>query len=315
VSTLPARDAESRRPSPAAPGARLDAPTEDTAAPAAAQPGDAAAGGGLRRIEATFARLRDAGELGLFPYLMAGFPDVATSHALAQAALEAGADGFEIGVPFSDPLADGTTMQRANARALAGGATLETAFDLVRTIRHHSASVPVVLMSYYNPIRQRGEAAFAESLQAAAADGVIVPDLPPEEADDLHAALQARSLALVPFLAPTSPGSRIGAVAALAPAFIYCVALVGVTGARSDLSDTLGDFLGRVRAATPAPLVIGFGISQAAHLRRVAALGADAAIVASALTDLVERSPSEPVAAARAYLTELKAATRGPLVR
>ena len=320
MSLQPARSADSRSPAPALTGAHLDATgaadgqPPDAAAPAGAHHEDAAEGG-LRRLAVTFARLRARRELGLFPYLMAGFPDAATSHALAQAALEAGADGFEIGVPFSDPLADGTTMQRANAKALAGGATLQTAFDLVHTIRQHSSSVPAVLMSYYNPIRQRGEADFAAALQQAGADGVIVPDLPPEEAGDLQAALQARGLALVPFLAPTSPEARIRAVAALAPGFIYCVALVGVTGARSDLSATLGDFLGRVRAQTDAPLVIGFGISQPAHLERVAALGADAAIVASALTDLVERSSEEPVAAARAYLAELKATTRGPVVR
>ena len=309
MSTLPARDAESRRPSPDAAGARLDAPTEDTAAPAAAQPGDAAAGGGLRRIEATFARLRDAGELGLFPYLMAGFPDVATSHALAQAALEAGADGFEIGVPFSDPLADGTTMQRVNAHALAGGARLDTALELATSIRRRAPETPIALMSYYNPLRQRGDTAVARDLAAAEADAVIVPDLPAEEAAELHAALQSQGLGLAPLIAPTSTPARIRAVAALDPVFIYCVALVGVTGARQDLSDALSDFLGGVRAATPSPLVVGFGISRPEHVRRVAGLGADGVIVASALAELLERS-SNPVEDARAYLAEMKAATQ-----
>ena len=263
----------------------------------------------MSRVSQTFARLRVQGGIGLFPYVMAGFPDVATSHALAEAALEAGADGFEIGVPFSDPLADGTTMQRANAHALAGGATLETAFELARAIRQRASGTPVVLMSYYNPIRQRGEAQFAHDLQAAGADGIIVPDLPPEEAADLHAALRRRDLALVPLLAPTSPDARIRVVAALEPAFIYCVALVGVTGARSDLATDLGAFLARVRALSRAPLVVGFGISQAAHVRQLRTLGANGAIVASALTDLIERSP-EPIGAARSYLAELKSATR-----
>jgi tryptophan synthase alpha chain len=168
----------------------------------------------VNRFTQTFARLRAEGGCGLFPYLTAGYPDVATCHALAEAALDAGADGFEIGVPFSDPLADGATMQRANARALDGGATLETAFDLVRVIRRRSPETPVALMSYYNPLRQRGDQQLAADLSAAGADGAIVPDLPPEEASELNAALNAAGLAFVPYLAPTSPAARIAAVAA-----------------------------------------------------------------------------------------------------
>jgi tryptophan synthase alpha chain len=261
----------------------------------------------VNRFARTFTRLREAGACGLFPYLTAGYPDVATCQSLADVALDAGADCFEIGVPFSDPLADGATMQRTNARALEGGATLDTAFDLARFIRARSPETPVALMSYYNPVRQRGDVQFAADLAAADADGVIVPDLPPEEATSLLAALRQRNLALVPFLAPTSPTARIRAVAALEPAFIYCVALVGVTGARQDLSSALDQFLERIRAETSAPLVVGFGISQPSHVQRVANLGASGAIVASALVDLVERS-TDPIAAAREYLTELKRA-------
>ena len=264
---------------------------------------------GPTRLARAFARLREHQEIGLFPYLMAGLPDVERSHALAHAALDAGADGFEIGVPFSDPLADGATLQRANARALAAGATLQTALDLAHSIRVRAADVPVVLMSYYNPLRQRGEVRFADDLAAIDADGVIVPDLPPEEAAEFLNALRTRNLSLVPFAAPTSPIERIRSVADLDPEFIYCVALVGVTGARQDLSSSLGDFLGRVRKETSAPLVVGFGISQPDHVRRVAELGAEGAIVASALSDLIDRSP-DPVAAARDFLTQMKSATR-----
>jgi tryptophan synthase alpha chain len=260
------------------------------------------------RFQRTFERLKQQGACGLFPYLTAGFPDVATSYALAEAALAAGADGFEIGVPFSDPLADGATQQRANARALAGGATLDTALELVRVIRRRSPETPIALMSYYNPLRQRGDQRVAADLASAQADGVIVPDLPPEESVALRDSLKSQGLGLVPFLAPTSPATRIAAVAALDPVWIYCVALVGVTGARQSISETLGDFLGHVRAATAAPLVVGFGISQADHVRRAARSGADGVIVASALTDLVERSP-QPIEAARSYLAELKQAT------
>jgi tryptophan synthase alpha chain len=263
------------------------------------------------RISKTFENLRARRVCGLFPYLMAGFPDVETSQKLALAALESGADGFEIGVPFSDPLADGATLQKANAHALARGATLETALDLARFIRAQNDQVPVLLMSYYNPLRQRGDEALANQLNTARADGAIVPDLPPEEASSLHHALRAKDLSLVPLLAPTSPQARIEAVAQLEPGFIYCVALVGVTGARQDLSVTLGEFLQRVRAATQAPLVVGFGISSAEHVRRVADLGGDAVIVASALADLIDRSP-DPVAEAREYLAELKNAASSP---
>jgi tryptophan synthase alpha chain len=237
---------------------------------------------------------------------MAGYPDVPTSQALAQSALDAGADGFEIAVPFSDPLADGTTMQRVNMRSLENGANLDSAIDLVRTIRKRANDVPIALMSYYNPLRQRGEDRLAAELAEAGADAVIVPDVPAEEATDLWRALRAHGLGIAPLLAPTSTPQRIRAVAALDPVFIYCVALVGVTGARQDLSSTLGDFLQRVRTETSAPLVVGFGISQPQHVRRVAQLGADGAIVASALVDLIDRS-SDPVAAAGTYLREMKA--------
>ena len=238
---------------------------------------------------------------------MAGFPDVATSQALAEAALEAGADGFEIGVPFSDPLADGTTLQRVNARALEGGATLDTALDLARFIRQGSPETPVALMSYYNPLRQLGDERAAAALAGADVDAAIVPDLPVEESGELHAALGAMGLGLVPLVAPTSPPERIRTMAALEPPWIYCVALVGVTGARQDLAETLGGFLDRLRGVSAAPLVVAFGISQPDHVQRVARLGAAGVVVASALADLIERA-DDPVAAARTYLREMKEA-------
>jgi tryptophan synthase alpha chain len=261
----------------------------------------------VNRFARTFERLRSRGECGLFPYVMAGFPDIPTSHALAEAALDAGADGFEIAVPFSDPLADGTTMQRVNARALASGAGLDSALELVRTIRGRAPETPIALMSYYNPLRQRGDRVVARELASAGADGVIVPDLPAEEAAELQSALRVHALGLAPLLAPTSTPARIRAVAALDPVFIYCVALVGVTGARSDLSATLGEFLSRVRRETSTPLVVGFGISRPEHVRRVAQLGAAGAIVASALVDLIDTA-SDPVDAAGNFLRKMKAA-------
>jgi tryptophan synthase alpha chain len=226
--------------------------------------------------------------------------------------LEAGADGFEIAVPFSDPLADGTTMQRVNSRALAGGADLDAALELVRLVRQQSPQTPVALMSYYNPLRQRGDARVAQELAEAQADAVIVPDVPAEEAGELNAALRANGLGLAPLLAPTSTRERIRAVAELDPVFIYCVALTGVTGARANLSSGLGAFLDRVRAETSAPLVVGFGISRPEHVRQVAQLGAAGAIVASALVDLIDRSDN-PIAAAQQYLREMKAGGLSPV--
>jgi tryptophan synthase alpha chain len=261
----------------------------------------------VNRFGHAFERLQHNGACGLFPYLMAGFPDVATSQALADAALEAGADGFEIGVPFSDPLADGATMQRVNARALEGGATLDTALDLARFIRQRSADTPLALMSYYNPLRQLGDTGAAAVLGAADVDAVIAADLPLEESGELQAALGGVGVGLIPLVAPTSPTARIRAMAAAQPLWIYCVALVGVTGARQDLSETLGSFLERVRAETRAPLVVGFGISQPDHVQRVARLGAEGVIVASALADLIDRA-DDPVAAADTYLREMKEA-------
>jgi tryptophan synthase alpha chain len=263
----------------------------------------------MTRFPAAFERLRREGACGLFPYVTAGYPDIATSQAIIEVALDVGADGFEIGVPFSDPLADGATMQRANAKALERGATLDTALDLARLIRCRSEDTPVALMSYYNPLRQRGEAQFAADMVAAGADGAIVPDLPPEESGALHEAFDLHGLAVIPFLAPTSPVARIQAVAILEPAFIYCVALTGVTGARQDLSANLGEFLARVRAHTSAPLVVGFGISEPEHVRRVAELGGSGVIVASALTNLVERSP-DPIDSARVFLAHMKDAAQ-----
>jgi tryptophan synthase alpha chain len=260
----------------------------------------------VNRFAQTFQRLRGESACGLFPYMMAGYPDADTAYMLAEAALSAGADGFEIAVPFSDPLADGTTMQRVNARALEGGATLDSTLGLVRAIRRRAPDIPIALMSYYNPLRQRGDDRIARELAVAGADAVIVPDVPAEEAADLHGALRIHGLGLAPLIAPTSPPARIRAVDALDPVFIYCVALVGVTGARQDLSASLGDFLTRVKKETSSALLVGFGMSRPEHVRRVADLGASGVIVASALVDLIERS-EDPLGSAAAYLREMKA--------
>jgi tryptophan synthase alpha chain len=220
-----------------------------------------------------------------------------------------GADGIELGVPFSDPLADGATLQRAGLKALEGGASVAMALELLRDFRTRH-QIPVVLMSYYNPLLAYGLERLAREGAEVGLDGLIVPDLPLEEAEQLQAICRSNGLHLVVMLAPTSTPERIARAAGLAGGFIYCVALVGVTGARSELSSDLPDFLARVRATTSQPLVVGFGIPRPEHVRAMRGL-ADGVIVASALADLVERTPLEDVASAvESYVRDLKAATR-----
>lgn len=262
----------------------------------------------MSRLQAVFERTRASGEVALFPYLTDGFPDRRSCAELVEAMLRAGADGLEIGIPFSDPVADGLTLQRASEQALRGGSTLETALETARHARQVSSEAPIVFMSYLNPILSFGEREFCRAAAAVGADGLIVPDLPPEECASVRQACIAAGLDYVLMLAPTSAPERIAHVAGLAGGFVYCVSLVGVTGARDALSAGLGPFLGRVRAATSVPLVVGFGISRPEHASALRGL-ADGAIVASALADLIERThPTERGAAVHEYVREMKQA-------
>ncbi|HWP29334.1 MAG TPA: tryptophan synthase subunit alpha [Chloroflexota bacterium] len=265
----------------------------------------------MTRIAATFARLRARRETALFPYLTIGFPSREATAALALELVRAGADGLELGIPFSDPLADGVTLQRASQRALEAGTTIEDAFRVAQALRA-AVEVPLLFMSYYNPIVHRGEERFCRAAAAAGVDGLIVPDLPLEESGALKAACTAAGLALVGMVAPTTPDERLAAIGAAAEGFVYCVSLVGVTGARAQLARDLPQFLQRVRRATALPLVVGFGVSRPEH---VAAIGqhADGVIVASALADLIESAPPEEQRrVAGDYIRALKAACRRP---
>jgi len=267
----------------------------------------------VSRIDATFARLRERGETALLPYLSVGFPARGETAALAIELLRAGADGLELGIPFSDPLADGATLQRVNQRSLDAGFRLADAFATAREIRA-TTDAPLVFMSYYNPIERRGPEMFCAEAAAAGADGLIVPDLPVEESEALRAICAARGLQLITMLAPTTPDERMAAACARAEGFVYCVSVVGVTGARASLAQDLPQFLARVRRYTGVPLVVGFGIARPEH---VAAVGkhADGVIVASALVDLLERTPAaERAAVAAGYIREMKAACRGAAV-
>jgi tryptophan synthase alpha chain len=243
----------------------------------------------MSRIQRVFERTRRDSRVALFPYLTDGFPDRASCSSLIEAMLQAGADGLEIGIPFSDPVADGLTLQRASEQALRGGASIATALETARRARRASAAAPLIYMSYLNPILAAGERAFCQAAADAGADGLIVPDLPPEECESVRVACQAAGLDYIMMLAPTSSEQRIKRVAELASGFIYCVSLVGVTGARDALYGGLAPFLSRIRAVTSIPLVVGFGISQPEHVRSLRGL-ADGAIVASALADLIERT-------------------------
>ena len=258
------------------------------------------------RIAETFARLQAAKRGALMPYLMVGYPEKDSLDILAPALQAAGADLFEIGVPFSDPLADGATIQRASEQALRNGVNVQFAIDAVARLRATGVHVPLVMMGYYNPFLQYGIERFALAAAQAGADGVIIPDLPPEEAGLMQQALQVNGLDLIMFVAPTTPDSRIAQIAAVASGFIYCVSLTGVTGARTALWDGLPTFLTRVRAQTALPLVVGFGISTPEHVRSVAAC-ADGAIVASAIINILDATPREAQAdAVVAYIQSLR---------
>jgi tryptophan synthase alpha chain len=264
----------------------------------------------INRIDATFARLREERRIGLFPYLTAGFPDFDSCGRLLDVIASSGADGIELGIPFSDPLADGVTMQMASARALDQGMTLSRAFDLVAGFRQKH-DIPIAMMGYVNPLLAYGFERLTADAARIGVDGFIVPDLPLEEAAELQDRARARGLHYVQFLAPTSGQSRIDAVARKSSGFVYCVALVGTTGARRDLSPELAPFLARARAAMSTPLVVGFGISTPDHVAGLVGQ-ADGAIVSSALADLIERTPPAQVDQVVArFVGELRAATTG----
>lgn len=258
-------------------------------------------------IDATFSRLGALRRLAFIPYLTAGYPDAASALALGKTLAAHGADMLEIGVPFSDPLGDGPTIQRSSSTALAGGMTVRGALELAGTLARDTAR-PVVLMGYFNPILRYGLDRFCADAAGVGVVGLIVPDLPVEESDELRDGCRAHGMHLIYLLAPTSPEARIAAVAERASGFIYCMSVAGVTGARASLAADLGAFLARVRARTALPLVVGFGISRPEHIARLHGL-ADGAVVASALIDLLDATPeAERERIVGAYVERMSAA-------
>jgi tryptophan synthase alpha chain len=247
------------------------------------------------RISKRFAELRASGELGIVTYIVAGDPSLDASLKYVLVLAEAGADVIEIGVPFSDPLADGPTIQRGAERALKAGATLAGVLDLVRRIREAS-QVSIVVFSYYNPILQMGLEKFASAAASAGADGVLVTDLTPEESEDYRRILAAHHLDTIFLGAPTSTDERLAKIAACSSGFLYLISRTGVTGAKDALPDDLPALLRRARSVTQLPIAVGFGISLPGHVSLLGGL-ADAAVVGSALVSEIEKAPSVDAAA------------------
>ena len=264
---------------------------------------------GARRIHEAFAAARSAGRVALIPYVVAGYPDAATSVLIATAAIDAGADVLEVGLPYSDPLADGATLQRASQVALAAGATLEGSLRLIDRIAAARPATPIVPMGYANQFLGGGDGReAARRLSDAGAAGVIVADLTPDEGGPFETVARDHELAVVYLVAPTTAPARRAAIAARSGGFLYCVSLVGVTGARAALPSTVGRLVREVTAVSPVPVAVGFGVSKPGHIRAIARAGAGGVIVASALVDALGRDGAD-VAAMERLVRDLAAAT------
>ncbi len=258
-----------------------------------------------QRMEQAFRRLRDEHRTGIIPYVTIGFPSLEDTMAIVPAIEAAGADLIELGVPYSDPLADGPTIQAASYRALEGGMDSHRCVEAARTLRANGVRVPLIFMGYYNPILSYGIDAYSKDCAEAGVDGLIVPDLPPEESGQLRTALHANGLSLISMLAPTSTDERIAVGTKEAEGFVYCVSVTGVTGARTDLPAALPEFIARVRKHTPLPIAVGFGISERKHVESVGKY-ADAAAVGTALINVIDSAPpSERASKAAAFIRRL----------
>ena len=267
----------------------------------------------MSRLDETFARLRARSERALMPYFTAGDPSLADTRRLVVEAARRGADVIELGVPFSDPLADGPVVQRAGTRALAAGATVPRVLETVAALRAET-DVPLVLMTYYNPVLAFGLKAFARTAVDAGADGAIVVDMPPEESEPLASEAASAGMDLVYMVAPTSTLQRVRLIAKTSRGFIYVVSLTGVTGERQELPAGLASQIEVLRGVTAKPLCVGFGISTPAHAAAVGRI-ADGAVVGSAIVRLVEARTGSPtlVDDVGKFIAELKAPLREPL--
>ncbi len=267
------------------------------------------------RIAQTFRDLSRSGELGLVAYITAGDPSLDASESIVLSAADAGADVIELGVPFSDPVADGPTIQRASERALRSGTTLSGVLDLVRRLRMRT-EVPLVLFSYFNPILQMGIEKFADAAASAGADGALATDLTPEESDEYRTVLRSRDLDTIFLAAPTSTDDRLKLIASVSSGFLYLISRTGVTGARESLPEDLPGLVRRIRKFTALPIAVGFGISLPTHVTVLGGI-ADAAVVGSAIVAEVEKagSPDTAAKAVADLVSRLKGAARSGVSR
>ena len=263
----------------------------------------------MSRIVETFRALRRRGECGLIIYLPVGFPTRGETAGLVHAVCDAGADLVELGVPFSDPLADGPTIQRASRVALDQGVTVGDCLETVGTLRREGLTAPIALMGYVNPFLAYGFEALSRDAVASGVDGLIIPDLPPGALTE-RPGTPASGLDRIQFVAPTTRAGRLGAIAREASGFIYCLSVAGVTGARAGLPAGLGDLVARACAAADLPVAVGFGIATATQVREVSRF-ADGVIVGSALIEAIECAPAgQRVEASARFVALLKEATR-----
>ena len=253
----------------------------------------------MSRIKSIFTRLKKKNETALIPYIMAGDPDMATTRTLILEMEKAGCDIIEIGAPFSDPLADGPTIQKAALRSLMHHTSIADVLGLVADVRKTS-KIPLIIMTYYNLIFHYGEERFVADAAAAGLDGIILPDLPPEEAGTLIPLAKKAGLDTIFLLAPTSTEERIKLVCKVAQGFVYYVSLTGVTGARTDIQHSVKDSLAKIRAHTEKPICVGFGISTPDQAAQIAGWGADGVIVGSALVKVIEEHAGSPELAGKA---------------
>jgi tryptophan synthase alpha chain len=261
----------------------------------------------MSRLAETFARLRSTRRPGLVTYVTAGDPDLSRSREVLLALARAGADVLEVGVPFSDPIADGPVIQRASERALAAGSHLEASLDLVKSVRAQIAA-PLVLFTYVNPVLRLGSEDFVRRAADAGIDGVLLLDLPIEEAEPMRQALDARGIDLIFLVSPTTTDDRLREAARLGRGFLYVISRLGVTGARDAVAATAKPLVDRIRAITPMPIALGFGVSRPEHVRDITAF-ADAAVVGSAIVQEIAKASGNggnPAAAVEAFVTWLK---------
>lgn len=247
------------------------------------------------KIAQAFDGARQRGRIALAPFVTVGYPSPASTPGIVRAIVDAGADVIELGVPFSDPLAEGPTIQKSSFAALEKGVTPQTCIDVAASLRDDGVTTPFILMGYYNPVLAFGPEKFCQKAAAAGVDGLIVADLPPEEAGPLTDIAGSRGLAVIPLLALTSPDRRVALGCERAGGFIYCVGVIGVTGARAVVSGRVRGLVEKVRRHSKLPVAVGFGISKPEHVSEVA-MYADGAVVGSALIDAIGLGPEDGAA-------------------